>query len=197
MAIEQAKAVTATEMQTRLTAQGLYPPTQDVLDEIWANPVARALWLESPLDVPNVIWERVGGKLEEKEKGAGETEVKTTEIKTEEAVTPTKWADVGISENFDRDFAQWSTLESKARTGLEPPYADITALENLKQGLGKELIDRMEEMSEEEQIALINTYSKKQREMLEKLARIGMSAPGVEKETSARARLIIKLSRAR
>jgi len=41
MAIEQAKAVTATEMQTRLTAQGLYPPTQDALDEIWANPAAK------------------------------------------------------------------------------------------------------------------------------------------------------------
>ena len=183
MAIEQAKAVTATEMQTRLTAQGLYPPTQDALDEIWANPVAKALWLESPLDDPNVIWEKVGLESEIK------TEIKTeVEVEAEVEVTPQKWADVGISENFDEDFAQWANLESGSRTGSQ---------EKLMQGLGKQLIDRMEEMSEEEQIALINTYSKEQLKRLERLARIGMSAPGVEKETSARARLIIKLSRAR
>jgi hypothetical protein len=183
MEIEQAKAVTATEMQTRLTAQGLYPPTQDALDEIWANPVAKALWLESPLDDPNVIWEKVGLESEIK------TEIKTeVEVEAEVEVTPQKWADVGISENFDEDFAQWANLESGSRTGSQ---------EKLMQGLGKQLIDRMEEMSEEEQIALINTYSKEQLKRLERLARIGMSAPGVEKETSARARLIIKLSRAR
>ena len=80
MEVNQARAITANEMQSPLHEQGLYPQTQEVLDKIWANPTAKALWLESPLDDPNVIWESVGGKLEEK----------ITEIKTEEEVTTTK-----------------------------------------------------------------------------------------------------------
>ena len=154
MAIEQAKAVTATEMQTRLTAQGLYPPTQDALDEIWANPAAKELWLESPLDDPNVIWEKVGV---ESEAGKG---VATT-IKVEEEVTPQKWADVGISESFDRDFAQWANLESGSRTGGQ---------EKLMGSLNKQLVGRIEDMSEEEQIALLKSLSEKELDRLQDLS---------------------------
>ena len=153
MAIEQAKAVTATEMQTGLTAQGLYPPTQDVLDEIWANPEAKALWLESPLDDPNVIWERVGV---ESEAGKGGT---TTE--KEPGVTTQKWADLGISERFDEDFAQWANLESGSRTGSE---------EKLMGSLNKQLVGRIEDMSEAEQIALIQSLSEKNLDRLQDLS---------------------------
>ena len=153
MAIEQAKAVTATEMQTRLTAQGLYPPTQDVLDEIWANPEAKALWLESPLDDPNVIWERVGI---ESEAGKGG---KTTE--KEPDVTTQKWADLGISERFDADFAQWANLESGSRTGSQ---------EKLMGSLNKQLVGRIEDMSEAEQIALIQSLSEKNLDRLQDLS---------------------------
>ena len=153
MAIEQAKAVTSAEMQTRLTAQGLYPPTQDVLDEIWANPEAKALWLESPLDDPNVIWERVGV---ESEAGKGGT---TTE--KEPGVTTQKWADLGISERFDEDFAQWANLESGSRTGSE---------EKLMGSLNKQLVGRIEDMSEAEQIALIQSLSEKNLDRLQDLS---------------------------
>jgi len=153
MAIEQAKAVTATEMQTRLTAQGLYPPTQDALDEIWANPAAKDLWLESPLDDINAIWEKVG--VESK---AGKTE---TEIKTEAEVTPQKWADLGISERFDEDFAQWANLESGSRTGSQ---------EKLMGSLNKQLVGRIEDMSEEEQIALLKSLSEKELDRLQDLS---------------------------
>ena len=153
MAIEQAKAVTSAEMQTRLTAQGLYPPTQDVLDEIWANPEAKALWLESPLDDPNVIWERVGV---ESEAGKGG---KTTE--KEPDVTTQKWADLGISERFDADFAQWANLESGSRTGSQ---------EKLMGSLNKQLVGRIEDMSEAEQIALIQSLSEKNLDRLQDLS---------------------------
>tara|TARA_R110000824_G_scaffold324979_2_gene511883 strand:+ start:386 stop:1693 length:1308 start_codon:yes stop_codon:yes gene_type:complete len=153
MAIEQAKAVTATEMQTRLTAQGLYPPTQDVLDEIWANPVAKDLWLESPLDDPNVIWEKVGV-----ESGAGKTE---TEIKTEAEVTPKKWAERDFDKDFDRDFAQWSTLGSGSRTGGQ---------EKLMGSLNKQLVGRIEDMSEAEQLSLIKSLSEKELDRLQDLS---------------------------
>jgi hypothetical protein len=153
MAIEQAKAVTATEMQTRLTAQGLYPPTQDVLDEIWANPVAKDLWLESPLDDPNVIWEKVGV-----ESGAGKTE---TEIKTEAEVTPKKWAERDFDKDFDRDFAQWANLGSGSRTGSQ---------EKLMGSLNKQLVGRIEDMSEAEQLSLIKSLSEKELDRLQDLS---------------------------
>jgi len=140
-------------MQTRLTAQGLYPPTQDALDEIWANPAAKDLWLESPLDDINAIWEKVG--VESK---AGKTE---TEIKTETEVTPKKWADLGISERFDEDFAQWANLESGSRTGSQ---------EKLMGSLNKQLVGRIEDMSEEEQISLIQSLSEKELDRLQDLS---------------------------
>ena len=155
MAIEQAKIETAREMQTRLTAQGLYPPSQDALDEIWANPAAKDLWLESPLDDINAIWEKVG--VESKAgKGGGATA--TVE---EEEVTPQKWADLGISENFDRDFAQWANLESGSRTGSQ---------EKLMGSLNKQLVGRIEDMSEEEQISLIQSLSEKELDRLQDLS---------------------------
>ena len=153
MAIEDAKAVTATEMQTRLTSQGLYPPTQDVLDEIWANPAAKDLWLESPLDDPNVIWEKVGV---ESEAGKGG---KTTE--KEPGVTTQKWADLDFSERFDADFAQWANLESGSRTGSQ---------EKLMGSLNKQLVGRIENMSEAEQIALVQSLSEKNLDRLQDLS---------------------------
>jgi len=153
MAIEDAKAVTATEMQTRLTSQGLYPPTQDVLDEIWANPAAKDLWLESPLDDPNVIWEKVGV---ESEAGKGG---KTAE--KEPGVTTQKWADLDFSERFDADFAQWANLESGSRTGSQ---------EKLMGSLNKQLVGRIEDMSEAEQIALVQSLSEKNLDRLQDLS---------------------------
>jgi len=153
MAIEDAKAVTATEMQTRLTSQGLYPPTQDVLDEIWANPAAKDLWLESPLDDPNVIWEKVGV---ESEAGKGG---KTAE--KEPGVTTQKWADLDFSERFDADFAQWANLESGSRTGSQ---------EKLMGSLNKQLVGRIENMSEAEQIALVQSLSEKNLDRLQDLS---------------------------
>ena len=153
MAIEDAKAVTATEMQTRLTSQGLYPPTQDVLDEIWANPAAKDLWLESPLDDINAIWEKVGV---ESEAGKGG---KTTE--KEPGVTTQKWADLDFSERFDADFAQWANLESGSRTGSQ---------EKLMGSLNKQLVGRIEDMSEAEQIALVQSLSEKNLDRLQDLS---------------------------
>ena len=153
MAIEDAKAVTATEMQTRLTSQGLYPPTQDVLDEIWANPAAKDLWLESPLDDINAIWEKVGV---ESEAGKGG---KTAE--KEPGVTTQKWADLDFSERFDADFAQWANLESGSRTGSQ---------EKLMGSLNKQLVGRIEDMSEAEQIALVQSLSEKNLDRLQDLS---------------------------
>ena len=153
MAIEDAKAVTATEMQTRLTSQGLYPPSQDALDEIWANPAAKDLWLESPLDDINAIWEKVGV---ESEAGKGG---KTTE--KEPGVTTQKWADLDFSERFDADFAQWANLESGSRTGSQ---------EKLMGSLNKQLVGRIEDMSEAEQIALVQSLSEKNLDRLQDLS---------------------------
>jgi hypothetical protein len=153
MAIEQAKIETAREMQTRLTAQGLYPPSQDALDEIWANPAAKDLWLESPLDDPNVIWEKVGV---ESEAGKGG---KTAE--KEPGVTTQKWADLDFSERFDADFAQWANLESGSRTGSQ---------EKLMGSLNKQLVGRIEDMSEAEQIALVQSLSEKNLDRLQDLS---------------------------
>ena len=158
MAVEQAKAVTATEMQTRLTAQGLYPPSQDALDEIWANPAAKDLWLESPLDDINAIWEKVGVESEAGKGGAGKTEA---EIRTEAEVTPQKWAERDFDKDFDRDFAQWSTLGSGSRTGGQ---------EKLMGSLNKNLVGRIEDMSEAEQISLIKSLSEKELDRLQDLS---------------------------
>ena len=154
MAVEQAKAVTATEMQTRLTAQGLYPPSQDALDEIWANPAAKDLWLESPLDDINAIWEKVGVESE-----AGKGTTTTTEAEGE--VTPKKWAERDFDKDFDRDFAQWANLGSGSRTGGQ---------EKLMGSLNKQLVGRIEDMSEAEQISLIKSLSEKELDRLQDLS---------------------------
>jgi hypothetical protein len=154
MAIEQAKIETAREMQTRLTAQGLYPPSQDALDEIWANPAAKDLWLESPLDDINAIWEKVGVESE-----AGKGTTTTTEAEGE--VTPKKWAERDFDKDFDRDFAQWANLGSGSRTGGQ---------EKLMGSLNKNLVGRIEDMSEAEQLSLIKSLSEKELDRLQDLS---------------------------
>jgi hypothetical protein len=72
-----------------------------------------------------------------------------------------EWAERDFDKNFDRDFAQWSNLESGSRTGKQ---------DTLMKGLGKELIKRLEKLNEDEQSALIQSLSPTSVKQLRKLA---------------------------